>query len=66
MAMICKTGTAECDGCGACFIDPKPIGRCAACKRSILASEDHYDIDDDLIHEDCLTDWAKPHLVRGC
>ena len=66
MAMICKTGTAECDGCGACFVDPKPIGRCAACKCSILASEDHYDIDGDLLHEDCLTDWAKPHLVRGC
>lgn len=64
--MICKSGARECDGCGSCFTVPKSIGRCAACKEPIYATEDRYDMDGDLLHEDCLTEWAQPHLVRGC
>lgn len=63
MAMTCKNMAAECVGCGACFTEPKPIGRCAACKCSILADEDHYDIEGELVHWDCLSDWARKYRV---
>ena len=63
MAMICKNGARECDGCGSCFTDPKPIGRCAACREPVYGDDDHYDIDGELVHWDCLSDWARKYKV---
>lgn len=65
MAMICKSGARECDGCMACHTDPEPIGRCAVCKEPIYADEDRYDMDGDLLHEDCLAEWARKYLKEG-
>ena len=60
MAMSCIHG-GECTGCQACEPQPKLIGYCAHCKEAIYAWEDHYNIEDELIHDDCLVDWAAKY-----
>jgi hypothetical protein len=37
---------------------PEVIGKCY-CGEDILSNEDYYDIDGELIHEDCLREWAE-------
>lgn len=64
MAMTCINLARECDGCGACFKEPETIGRCAACGQSVLADDDRYDIDGEIIHLDCLSDWARKYRVE--
>lgn len=66
MAMICKTGARECDGCMACHTDPEPIGRCSACDEPIFPDDERYNIEGELIHEDCLSVWAEPYKEMGC
>ena len=39
--------------------DPKIIGRCAVCGDEIYEGETIYRIDGDLIHEECLREWAE-------
>lgn len=65
MAQACIHGARECDGCGACWPEPIIIGKCEACREDIQKGETHYNIDGDLIHDDCLTDWASKYRVRG-
>lgn len=57
MAMACIKGGKECTGCMSCHVSEE-IGYCAVCGEPIEYGEDHYDIDGELIHEDCLRDWA--------
>jgi hypothetical protein len=40
------------------------IGWCEHCGEPIYAGEDYYEIYGEIIHEDCLRDWAEKHLVR--
>lgn len=63
MAMICVNGSRECTGCMACQSEPTPVGHCVTCKEPIYGPDDYYEIDGDLIHDDCLTDWAKQFRV---
>ena len=63
MAMICKSGARECDGCMSCQPEPEIIGECAACGDLIYACDDVYDIEGDLVHEECLFDWAEKYRV---
>lgn len=66
MAMTCTNGTRECDGCMECHPEPVVIGECAACGDDIHADEDRYYLPDgEMIHEDCLHDWAKQFRVSG-
>lgn len=65
MAMICVNGCRECDGCGACQKDPAPLGYCVTCGEAIVFGDDYYEIDGELIHEDCLTDWAAQFRVTA-
>ena len=58
MAMTCINGAKECEGCGNC-IDEEHIGNCENCSEPIFKGEEHYEIDDILLHEDCLYDWAS-------
>lgn len=37
---------------------PKSIGVCEHCSDPIFEGEDYYDIHGDMIHEDCLREWA--------
>lgn len=65
MAMICVSGCRECDGCGRCEKESEVIGYCAHCDEPIYEGEDYYDIEGDVIlHEDCLTDWARQYLKK--
>lgn len=64
MAYLCvKNPSMECGACGACSPDPEVVGECAACGDLIYAHEERYDIEGELIHADCLTDWAKKYEV---
>lgn len=58
MAMTCVTLGRECDGCMSCEREAEAVGICEACREEIRAGEDYYDIEGDLLHEDCLLDWA--------
>lgn len=62
MAMICIDGGHECTGCMHCNDNTEErIGTCDACSDPIYKSDDYYDIDGVLLHEDCLTDWAAQY-----
>lgn len=37
----------------------KEVCKCCYCEDSIYEGEEIYDIDGDIIHEDCLRDWAR-------
>ena len=64
MAYYCKRNSAlECDGCGKCEPGAEIVGECAACGDLIYAHEERYDIEGELIHEDCLSDWAEQFKV---
>lgn len=65
MAMVCVKGCRECDGCGACEREPEGIGVCEYCGETIYAYETHYDIYGELVHEDCLREWAEEHKKNG-
>lgn len=65
MALTCTNGGRECDGCGHCFPEPEDIGTCEACREAIKSGETHYNIEGDLLHEDCLLDWAWKYKVVG-
>ena len=65
MALTCVSGGRECDGCQDCFPEPPVIGTCEACRAEIHAGEDHYNIEGDLLHDDCLLDWAWKYRVVG-
>lgn len=65
MGMICINGARECNGCMACHKDPTPIGECVVCGDGITICDDYYDIDGDLIHDDCLHEWAKQYRKQG-
>lgn len=64
MAYACIRNSArECDGCGCCNPEPEIVGECAECKDLIYAYEERYDIEGELIHAECLTDWARKYEV---
>lgn len=63
MAMSCATLGRECDGCLDCEKEAEVVGICEACREEIHAGEDYYDIEGDLLHEDCLLDWAWKYKV---
>lgn len=63
MAMACIHGNRECDGCMMCQAEPKQIGVCAECGDPIYDGECRYEIQDELIHGDCLYDWAETYRV---
>lgn len=39
------------------------IGKCEHCGDDIYADEDYYDIEGEIIHEDCLREWAEKYRV---
>lgn len=59
MAMLCVNGARECDGCMACQEEPKEIGPCEYCGAPVCEGDEYYDIHGELVHWDCLRDWAK-------
>lgn len=63
MAMICVDGCRECTGCMKCQAEPELIGICEECGAEIYSGDDYYDIEGNLIHEDCLTGWAERFRV---
>lgn len=38
-------------------------GRCTHCGEDVYDWEDYYDIEGDLLHEDCLVSWAEQYKV---
>ena len=44
--------------------EPEEIGRCEHCGEPIYANEDYYEIGDELLHEDCLSEWAEKFAKR--
>ena len=66
MAMICRNGARECDGCMACYPEPEIVGKCDGCGDEIHSDEDYFDINGELIHEDCLYSWAERYRVIKC
>ena len=63
MSMACVRGGRECDGCGACQSEPQSLDVCAACGEPVFAWEDRYDIEGEIIHSDCLSEWAEKYKV---
>ena len=62
MAMYCVKGKGECDGCMACQVSEE-LATCAECHEPIEYGEAHYNFGGgELIHEDCLHDWADKYL----
>lgn len=39
-------------------------GKCAHCGEPIYGGEPHYDIDGELVHEECLFDWAESYKIE--
>lgn len=65
MAMNCVRSRGECDGCGECMSEkPSVVGYCSVCGMLIEDGETFYDIEGELVHEDCLMDWAKKYRVE--
>jgi len=65
MSIACVKGGGLCDGCGGCHREPEVIAHCAQCGDDIYAVEDYYEIDGEIIHEDCLREWAEKYLVKS-
>lgn len=42
---------------------PKKIGVCEHCSDPIYDYEEYYVIHGDMIHDDCLRDWAEQYKV---
>lgn len=64
MAYLCvKNNAVECSGCGGCNAAPQIIGECVECGDLIYDFEGSYDIEGELIHKECLEDWAKKYEV---
>ena len=53
-----------CTGCRACETGGRIIGTCRCCGEDILDTDERYEFGNELIHRDCLTDWADEFLVR--
>ena len=64
MSLLCVKGGRECDGCMRCQVEPETVGKCW-CGSFIHADEQYYEIDGELIEEDCLRDWAEKYRVRS-
>lgn len=61
MSFPCTKGMRECDGCMQCEKPAEVVGTCAQCREAVLANEEYYDIESELIHWDCLREWAKKY-----
>ena len=61
MSMACARGGRECDGCGGCRPEPEPIGCCEACGEPVYAWDDRYNVEGEIIHSECLRDWAEKY-----
>ena len=60
MAMTCVSGCRERTGCMACEREAEILGTCACCKEPVYRGGARYEFEDGvLIHEDCLSDWAR-------
>lgn len=62
MSFSCVHGGHECNGCMCCQPEPEPIGKCW-CGEPIHADETRYEIGGEIIHEDCLKDWAEQYKI---
>lgn len=47
----------------ACEQDPRHAGKCVACGAMIHVADAHYNFDGELVHEECLFDWARKYRV---
>lgn len=66
MAMGCIYGGRECDGCMRCQKEPRSIGACSACGEPITTDDEfYYNIEGELVHDDCLREWAEKYRIRG-
>lgn len=61
MAMACVNGARECTGCMSCQVSEE-IGTCVECGDPIGYGEEYYDIEGELLHWDCLREWAEKYL----
>lgn len=55
MAMVCKTGARECDGCMNCQDDDHAIHICVGCGRRIYAGDIFYSVLGELYCENCVS-----------
>lgn len=58
MAMICRNGVRECDGCMNCEEMHERVGNCEHCSDTIYNNEPYYDFDGVFVHDDCLIEYA--------
>ena len=60
MSLTCTYGARECTGCSNCMTGgAETIGICEHCSDPITAGEEFYSIDGILLHEDCLSEFAR-------
>lgn len=45
--------------------EPKIIGECCVCREKVSAYEEYYDIDDDIVCDNCLFQYMKPFRKVG-
>lgn len=63
MSFPCVKGGRECDGCMACKKQAEVIGYCAECDEEIVEGESHYNFYGELVHYECLREWAERYAV---
>lgn len=64
MSFSCVKGKSDCDGCMMCEKPAKKVGICTACQEPVYGGEEYYDIEGELVHDDCLRDWAEKYRVK--
>ncbi|MEG2687390.1 MAG: hypothetical protein RR954_09790 [Christensenellaceae bacterium] len=41
-----------------------PIGYCVVCKEEVYAGEEYYEIDSELVHDECLDEYAHQYFEQ--
>ena len=68
MALACRNGSRECDGCGRCMeIKPqRVVAICKYCGEAILSGEPRYEFPDgEVVHDDCVIGYVRERYHRG-
>lgn len=65
MALGCVHGSRECNGCMRCqYVKRYKVGNCEHCSDVIYKDDNYYDIDGEMVHYDCLREWARKFEVN--
>ena len=67
MALACRYGGRECDGCGRCMeVDAhRVVAICEHCGEAVLSGEPRYEFPDgEVVHDDCVIGYVRERYHR--